>query len=144
MLLTGRVATDVDSWPWVTSGRATATPDCAWAGRAHAGEQPHWGHVAAAPVANGTSRYHDWGPGPPRCRPAASHAAGDDPDPAAPFGTSSAELPYDATCASLSPSSLPFLCQASSTAEQLATTAITADGHHRTTSTSSLTNQITW
>jgi len=73
VLLTGRAATDMDSRPWVTSGRATATPDCAWAGHAHAGEQPHWGHVAAAPVADGTSRYHDWGTGPPHCRLAASH-----------------------------------------------------------------------
>ena len=124
-------------------GRATATPDCAWADRAHAGEQPHWGHIAAAPVADGTSRYHDWGLGPPHCRPTASHPAADDLDPAAPFGTSSAELPYITTCASLSPTSLPFLCQASNTAEQLAAAAIDANGHNRTTSTSSLTKHIT-
>ena len=58
VLLTGRAATDVDSRPWVTSGRATATPNCAWAYRAHAEEQPHWGHIAATPVADGTLRYH--------------------------------------------------------------------------------------
>ena len=55
---------------------APVEPPCAEgpSSRALAGEQPRRGHLAAAPVAEGTSPCHVWGPGPRRAAPGGGSA----------------------------------------------------------------------